>query len=389
MDPITISPTGTTYPDYADILAYLVAEYKHIYGADIYLGNDSQDFQYISLMALMLYDMGCSIVDAQNNCAPSAAQGDALSRIVGINGIRRLAASYSTVLMQLGGTAGTVISNGIIEDVLKQRWNLPATVTIGEDGDVLCTATAAVIGAIYTPLSLLPWKIITPTLGWQVALAADDAVPGDAVETDAELRLRQRLSVAIPSQSILAGITGAVANITGVTSVMAYDNDTETVDAHGIPAHTIALIVDGGDDAAVAQAIYNKKTPGVGTFGATEVIIYDDYDIPMTIRFSPPDHITIIAEITLVKLPGYNTTETAGHISAAVAAALAAEKIGSVIYRSKLFGAAYLPGGEGQTYAIQTIKIARDGGSLAESNITLDYDERPMCIAANVTVVET
>lgn len=387
MDPITISSTGATYPDYAEILDYLISEYKRIYGADIYLGNDSQDYQLLSLQALMLYDEACGTVNAQNNCSPATAQGDALSRLVRINGIRRLAASYSTVPLKVEGTVGTPINKGIIEDPLKQRWLLPDLVTIGTDGTASCTARAEKIGAVYVPKSAI-FTIITPTLGWQKVSATADAMPGDKVETDAELRLRQRLSVAIPSQSILAGMLGAVANIKGVSSVRAYDNDGEITDARGIPAHTIAIIVDGGADQDIAQAIYTKKTPGVGTFGATAIVIYDKYGIPLTIRFARPKRTTIIGEITLKKLPTYNA-ETSGHISTAVAAAIAAESIGAVLYRSKLFNAAYLPGGEGQTYAIQTIKIARSGGSLAESDITLDYNERPMCEAVNITVIAT
>ena len=76
-----------------------------IFGADIYLGSDSQDGQYISIFALAAFDC-CQIAQAvYNSFSPLTAIGKALSTQVKINGIARDVATYSSVDLYLVGQA--------------------------------------------------------------------------------------------------------------------------------------------------------------------------------------------------------------------------------------------------------------------------------------------
>ncbi|QEL21721.1 hypothetical protein FQV39_03360 [Bosea sp. F3-2] len=99
----------------------------------------------------------------------------------------------------------------------------------------------------------------TPTRGWQSVTNSAAAVIGQPVELDAQLRKRQTVSTALPSLTVFEGTIGAVASITGVDRLKGYENDTGTTDANGIPAHSISLVVQGGDATAIAQAIAAKK----------------------------------------------------------------------------------------------------------------------------------
>ena len=45
--PPYVDQTGYHYPTYNDVLAYLVEGAKNIFGQDIYLGSDSQDYQLL------------------------------------------------------------------------------------------------------------------------------------------------------------------------------------------------------------------------------------------------------------------------------------------------------------------------------------------------------
>ena len=59
-----------TLPDiasYHDIRDSLMEDMKRIFGQDIYLENDSQDYQLISAFALMLYDTQQALLLAYNN----------------------------------------------------------------------------------------------------------------------------------------------------------------------------------------------------------------------------------------------------------------------------------------------------------------------------------
>ena len=51
-----IDATGFHYPTYQDIVDDMVAGAKSIFGSDLYLENDSADYQLISIFASKTYD---------------------------------------------------------------------------------------------------------------------------------------------------------------------------------------------------------------------------------------------------------------------------------------------------------------------------------------------
>src|SRR6185312_9684965 len=97
-------------------------------------------------------------------------------------------------------------------------------VTIPNAGTINVSATCTTIGAISASANTIS-SIATPILGWQTVNNASAATAGNAVETDAQLRLRHEASVSLPSTSIFAGIAAAIAQVTGVTRVTPYENN--------------------------------------------------------------------------------------------------------------------------------------------------------------------
>ena len=69
-----IDDAGLHIPTYGDIRDDLVAQFKAIYGQDIYLENDSQDYQMISAFALKTYDTMQLLQVVYNNHSPKTAQ---------------------------------------------------------------------------------------------------------------------------------------------------------------------------------------------------------------------------------------------------------------------------------------------------------------------------
>lgn len=92
-----IDASGYHYPTYNDIRDDMIDHFRQIYGQDIYLGNDSQDYQMISIFALKIYDTFQAVELDYNNRSPKTAIGTALDGLVKINGLTRKKASYSTV----------------------------------------------------------------------------------------------------------------------------------------------------------------------------------------------------------------------------------------------------------------------------------------------------
>ena len=191
-----IDEAGLHISSYNDIRDSLVEEMRAIYGNDIYLDNDSQDYQMICAFALMAYDVQHALLLAYNNISPATATGTGLDRVVALNGIRRAAASYSTCLVKLTGTAGTTISNGVVQDSRGIQWRLPKSVTISNDGTATALATCTTIGRITAATGDIN-TIVTPTRGWTSVINDVPAIAGVNQETDSALRAKQRISTAI------------------------------------------------------------------------------------------------------------------------------------------------------------------------------------------------
>ena len=384
-----IDSTGYNFPDYPTVLSWLTQKYKDTYGEDVYLEADSQDGSFLAILAQAIYDslsIGASVYNSQS---PLFAQGVGLSTRVKINGISRQVSTNSTADLTIVGTSGTVITNGIATDGLDQKWNLPASVTIPGGGSIVVTATAAISGAV-SALAGTITKIFTPTLGWQTVTNAASATLGAPVETDAELRVRQKTSVANPSLTVFDGTKGAVANVAGVTASEGYENDTGSTDGDGIPAHSISIVAAGGDALAIADAIALHKSPGCGTYGTTSETVYDSKGMPNTINFYRPTVQVIKAQVTIAAGVGWSTDFEA-LIQKAVADTINAFGIGKTILITKLYAPAYLLGTPaGSTFDITSIEIAKFADALGVVNIPLLFNEQPYCdYAVNVAIVVT
>ncbi len=334
-----ITSTGISAPSYADILASLQASFQSIYGSDAYITPDSQDGQLLAVFAQAINDANNTLIAVYNSFSPTYAQGAGLSSVVKINGLQRNISTFSTADGLVVGSAGTVITDGVVKDINGNLWDLPSSVTIPVSGQITVTVTAQDAGAVVASAGTID-TINTPTYGWQSFASTTDATAGAPVETDAQLRVRQASSTAIPSQTVMGGIVGAVGNIPGVTQLISYENDTNSTDANTLPAHSISLVVLGGDAIEIATTIAEKKTPGTYTYGTTTEVIVDALTgLPVTINFFRPTIHNIYLLVNLTALVGYAAT-TGTAIIAALVDYIQALAIGGDVYNSKLIGVA-------------------------------------------------
>lgn len=382
----SIDATGIHTPTYEEILADLQESYRGIFGADLYLEADSQEGQMLAMFALAIHDANQFAVSVYNAFSPQTAQGAGLSRMVKINGLLRQSATYSTVDVTLAGAAGTVITGGVVEDVAGQKWDLPGTVAIPVSGEVTVTATAQEAGSVQAAAGEVS-KIATPTRGWISVTNAAAATPGSDVESDATLRGRQAVSTSLPSLTVLEGIVGAVANLAGVTRYKAYENDTDSEDGDGVPAHSLAMVVEGGDTAAIAAAIATKKTPGAGTHGTTSATVTDKYGMSSTIRFFRTTDVAIDLEIGITARAGYVST-TGEDIKQNLADYLNRLEIGEDVLLSKLYTPinAAEPDPAKRTFDVTSLEIARHGETPAAANLVLDFTEVASGSVDNITL---
>ncbi|EBC1275802.1 hypothetical protein G6T08_000929 [Salmonella enterica] len=383
----TVTAEGISAPDYQTILDTLTSYFQQIYGIDAYLEPDSKDGQAVALVALAIHDANNTAISVYNCFSPATGYGAALTSNVKINGIARKGATNSTVDLLLTGTAGTAITNGTVKDTNNVIWRLPASVVIGVDGTVTATAICSKSGAVAAPAGAIT-TINTPTRGWTSVTNPAAAAVGAPAETDAELRIRQGQSVAIPSITPFEGVDGAIANIAGVTRHKLYENDTGKTDGNGLPPHSISAIVDGGDVAEIAQTIRGNKGQGVRTWGKTSVTVPDKYGNPHIISFSRPTDVPVYGKITLTVFAGY-TSQIGVQIQQAVADYINRLMIGDQVLLSRIYSPANLgvvSGGNARYYDIQELLIGKSPEAVAAANINIAYDESASCKPENIII---
>ncbi|EGZ6267428.1 TPA: baseplate J/gp47 family protein [Salmonella enterica subsp. enterica serovar Java] len=383
----TVTAEGISAPDYQTILDTLTSYFQQIYGSDAYLEPDSKDGQMVALVALAVHDANNTAISVYNCFSPVTGYGAALTSNVKINGIARKGATNSTVDLLLTGTAGTTITNGTVKDTNNVIWRLPASVVIGVDGAVTVTAICSNSGAVAALAGTIT-TINTPTRGWTSVTNPAAAAVGAPAETDAELRIRQGQSVAIPSITPFEGVDGAIANIAGVTRHKLYENDTGKTDGNGLPPHSISAIVDGGDVTEIARTIRGNKGQGVRTWGKTSVTVPDKYGNPHIISFSRPTDVPVYGKITLTVFAGY-TSQIGVQIQQAVADYINRLMIGDQVLLSRIYSPANLgvvSGGNARYYDIQELLIGKSPEAVAAANINIAYDESASCKPENIII---
>ncbi|WNX61359.1 baseplate J/gp47 family protein [Acinetobacter baumannii] len=355
-----IDESGITAPTFDQVLSYLKDKYRSIYGNDVYLENDSLDGQFLGILSLAISDVNAVCVKTYNSFNPKTANTDALTRNVKINGIARSLATYSTVDVTITGLSGTLIRAGIVADKNNNKWILPLNITIPPSGFITVSATAEKAGAILASANTIK-TILTPTRGWQGVNNQNSSSIGQDAETNAKLRQRQALSVAIPSQSMPEGLRGAILDLPNVTRCKYFENKETVSDGNGLPPKSLCVIVYGGDSQAIGNLIQKYKSMGCALHGNTNVTVVNVYGDAETISFYRPDVVNITFKLQITTYESYSA-DTADSICKLLAEYVNALDIGDKITQNKLYGAANLYGAEqSQTYEVSSIKIVANG----------------------------
>lgn len=369
-----LNSSGLHIPSYTDIINYYVAQAQSIFGSNIYIDNDSQDYQLLSMFASAASDaMGlCQL--AVNNESPSTAIGSGLASIVKLNGLAKKIATYSTCAVTLTGAPGSTVTSGVVQDVSGYKWDLPTPIVFPAGGTIIVTATCETVGAITAAIGDIQ-SIVNNQYGWYSVTNDVAATAGAPIETDLALRTRQSVSVEAPSQTPFQGTLAAVAAVSDVTRYGGEENSTSDTDANGVPAHSIAVVVEGGTDSDIATAIANHKTTGCGTYGTTAVALPANYSISGNTCFSRPTYDTVAVDITVTPLTGY-TSAIQAQLITNIQNYINALSIGTSVQASSLYypALAAMADQNNASFAINSITVNLNGGAFG-SSATIGWNE--------------
>lgn len=300
-----LSLTGFKRKRLDQLLIDLNDEMRVIFGDNLNLDPQSPDGQVNGAVAESQANLWEIAEQSFNAFKPSVATGASLSSLVQLNGITRKEATFSTATIDVTGTNGTLIPTGSIVSTndTQAQFSTDDDITIA-GGVGSSTVTSIVSGDVHAVAGTLT-LIDTPITGWDTVTNGIDAIEGENQETDAELRIRRKSSIATGATAILEAMLASVLNITGVSSAVVLENDSNVTDGNGVPRKSFNVVARGGDDAELAGVIWDKKPIGILAFGTTTEVITDSQGFDHDISFSRPVDVDIYIDISITNLEGY------------------------------------------------------------------------------------
>lgn len=150
--------------------------------------------------------------------------------------------------------------------------------------------------------------IRTPVSGWNAAINLADVTAGSNIESDPALRARRDAELAGQSSSSPDGIYAAVSRVNAgstdpshqpPTAVRVFYNDTDYTDADGLPPHSVEVLVRGGTDQDIAEAVFASVAAGTRTYGNQTSTVVDSEGVSQTVRWSRPEEVEIYVDMTI------------------------------------------------------------------------------------------
>lgn len=381
-----IDEFGMHVPTYNDILKDLLDSMKQIFGTDIYLDEDSMDYQQISIFAKKIYDTNSLALLVYNNRTANTSVGVGLDNLCALVGIKRKSATKSICQLTITGDAGTVITNGKASDGT-YNWILPEEVTIPSNGMIIVQAECETGGYITAAPNTIN-NIATPLYGWLGVTNQYSATPGRDIESDANLRARFYVSTMLPAVSIFDSILASLGSITDVKRVKGYENDTNQTSTEGFPPHSVTFVVEDGDDGQIAEMIYNKKTPGCYTNGTTDIEILSEAGNVTHIRFYRPTYKNVWVKVNITKLAGYNDSAV-DKIKNVLVNYIKSVDIHDTIYRQILMSVVIgqLTSTTSPEFSVTDVQISTDGSVYSQNDLVLAFNEAGISDLNKIQVV--
>lgn len=431
------------FPKTLDVCqAEIEAAFQAQFGASINLAPRSFLGQLSGLLAereALGWELDLAIYRAFD---PDAAVDDALDALAAITGSIREGATSSLVTMTMVGTPGTVLSAGRVISVVdlgsKFETLLSATIvaaaawvastayslgqfvtnagkvyycitagtsagsggptTTGADitdgtvhwkylgtgtGMVQTTAEAQVTGPVVALAGTLS-VIETPVGGWNSAINLLDAELGRDIESNADFRVRRADEVTGAGNGTVDAIrAGVLRRVPAVTTCIVFQNTTLVTDGDGLPGKSVEVLVRGGDDQDILEAVFAEVSAGIETYGNVSGTAVDSAGNSHTVKFSRPTELDVYIVADVLKVAAEFPADGADQIKAALVALGDSYPIGLDVYANRLRVPVFaIPG----VLNVTGMKIGTAPAPATETTITAASRELAVFDTSRITV---
>lgn len=375
----SVTDTGYVADRLDDIFSGLVTKFKGIYGDDILTDPDDPDGQMIGIFAQMRADVENVIELVYQANDPDNATGVWLEQKVAFAGVSRRGASYSVIAdMLIEGQAASPIKAGFTVSGGGTQWVTLTDTQIGNDGQVTVDLQSVDTGKFSVDAGV-EMSIVTVVAGVNRVSTTVAATPGENEETDPELLVRFYKSRSRAAKNCVDATLADIAGLVGVTDAIALENRGGEADTSGVAPHSVNYIVEGGDNAAIAQAIYNNW-PGSGLQGAVSVDVTRHSGKTVPMKFDRPTPVDMTVSIKIGRRENFTHIDE-DTVKAAIVALTC--KTGAWVYKSDVVQAANSISG----VFVREVLLARDGETPVDTlSVAIGSREKARFIAGNITI---
>lgn len=287
--------------------------------------------------------------EVYNAFDPDNATDDRVVALNLLRGVPRRGAEKGRVTATINLDAGgSIAAGGLVAHVVgdeTNRWVNKLEIPAHGSGDIDLVFESEAAGSQYIAPAGSLSEIATPVSGWNSITNALDAVAGTDIEPIERLRLRGELATASGGSRTRNALRAQLVNLDGVLSAEVFENQTDAVDANGLPPKSFRAVVwDGIPNAvnndAIAQVILDFQAEGILSDGNLKGTAVDDAFGNVTVPFRRATASQITVSINVTSAVGVSEDDVKDAIIAAMPT-----RVGSPVVYNKIGCAAFeVPG---------------------------------------------
>ena len=282
-----------------DILAEYQSLFKTIFG-DINTDPSTPQGQIIT--SLTQIDLATiSYLENLANAFFFGGSGDFLDKWAwNLYRVTRKQGTPSSVIIKITGRPTTDIPNDFTISDGSENYIIEAPTRIGENGEVIAKFNNIAINDFVAKANTIT-QIVTNVDGVERVNNNSNAIPAIFRETDAELFNRCLYFGSTATNASFRSILANVAQVKGVNRIAGAENvanQNKIINGVELTPHSICIVVDGGEDEAIAEAIQKSRATGCDMVGDIEIPLYIDKQ-KYIYRFYRPKVVAMKVKVTV------------------------------------------------------------------------------------------
>lgn len=294
-----LTDAGFRRPTYAELLDALEHKARELFGSKANLTVRSPLGIFMRIYAWILNLLFSTLEDVYNSRFVDTAVGSSLYNLGRAIGLRLLGAQKAVGYLTFFGEDGIEVPEGFLAETIAGAQYITLSAGVITDSSATLPASAVIPGPDGNTAENTITNITNPKSGIQAVTNPKRFEGGRNTETDAEFRERYYISVDFAGGVNIDAIVAEVyESVEAVIAVTGEENDTDYINASGLPPHSIEIVAYGGLDEEIAQAIYRRKAAGIESFGNTTVPVITAAGRTYDIHFSRPIPVSVWVRIT-------------------------------------------------------------------------------------------